>query len=161
MSILRNAIQMELEGEGFYLKLAKMNKDNHLHGIFQMLADDEKDHAHILQQKEEDLGYTLKKSQTFHDALSVFRSMGELKNDIKEIPSQIDSYQLALEKEKESIDLYTDLKEKTHSAGDKETYDYLVQQEKEHYDTMKNLISFLTRSEDWVESAEFGVRQQY
>jgi rubrerythrin len=152
---------MELEGEGFYLKLAKMNKDNNLHGIFKMLADDEKDHAHILQQKEEDLGYTLKKSQTFHNALSVFRSMGKLKSDIKEIPSQIASYNLALEKEKESIDLYTDLKKETQSNEDKETYDYLIEQEKEHYDTIKNLISFLTQSDDWVESAEFGVREQY
>jgi rubrerythrin len=85
----------------------------------------------------------------------------EFKSEIKEIPSQIDSYRFALEKEKESIDLYTDLKEKSESSDDKEIYDFLIEQEKDHYKTINSLIDFLTKSEDWVESAEFGVREKY
>jgi rubrerythrin len=161
MGILTNAIKMEIDGEKYYRNLAEMNKDNHLHGVFQKLADDEKDHAHVLKQKEEHQECTLKKSQTFQKASSVFQSLEEFKSEIKEIPSQIDSYRFALEKEQESIDLYTDLKEKAESGGDKEIYDFLIEQEKDHYNTINSLIDFLTKSEDWVESAEFGVREKY
>jgi rubrerythrin len=161
MGILTNAIKMEIDGEKYYRNLAEMNKDNHLHGVFQMLADDEKDHAHVLKQKEEHQKCTLKKGQTFQKASSVFQSLEEFKSEIKEIPSQIDSYRFALEKEQESIDLYTDLKEKAESGGDKEIYDFLIEQEKDHYKTINSLIDFLTKSEDWVESAEFGVREKY
>jgi rubrerythrin len=161
MGILTNAIKMEIDGEKYYRNLAEMNKDNHLHGVFQMLADDEKDHAHVLKQKEEHQKCTLKKGQTFQKASSVFQSLEEFKSEIKEIPSQIDSYRFALEKEKESIDLYTDLKEKSESSDDKEIYDFLIEQEKDHYKTINSLIDFLTKSEDWVESAEFGVREKY
>lgn len=161
MGILTNAIKMEIDGEKYYRNLAEMNKDNHLHGVFQKLADDEKDHAHVLKQKEEHQKCTLKKGQTFQKASSVFQSLEEFKSEIKEIPSQIDSYRFALEKEKESIDLYTDLKEKSESSDDKEIYDFLIEQEKDHYKTINSLIDFLTKSEDWVESAEFGVREKY
>ncbi len=161
MSILKDAIKMEIDGEKYYRNLAEMNKDNHLHGVFQKLADDEKDHAHVLKQKEEHQECTLKKSQTFQKASSAFQSLEEFKSEINEIPSQIDSYRFALEKEQESIDLYTDLKEKSESGGDKEIYDFLIEQEKDHYNTINSLIDFLTKSEDWVESAEFGVREKY
>ncbi|MDD3052624.1 MAG: ferritin family protein [Candidatus Cloacimonetes bacterium] len=161
MSILNNAIKMEIEGEEYYRKLAERNKDNPPHGVFQKLADDEKEHAHVLKQKEEHRECTIKKSQTFQKASSVFQSLEEFKSDIREIPSQIDSYRFALEKEKESIDLYTDLKEKSESSDDKEIFDFLIEQEKDHYNTINNLIDLLTQAEDWVESAEFGIRPKY
>ena len=161
MGILHDAIKMEMDGEQFYRKLAEMNKNNHLHGIFQMLADDEKDHAHVLKQKEKHEECTIQKSQTLQKAKSIFQSGEEFKSDIREIPTQIDSYKLALEKEKASIDLYTNLKDKAQSTEEKDIYDFLIEQEKEHYNTIQNLIGFLTESKDWVESAEFGVREKY
>ncbi len=161
MSILKDAIKMEIDGEKYYRNLAEENKDNHLHGVFQKLAEDEKEHAQLLKQKEENKECTIQKSQPSQKASSVFQSMEEFKSEIRETPSQIDSYRLALEKEKESIDLYTNLKEKAESGGDKEIYDFLIEEEKDHYNTINNLIALLTNAEDWVESAEFGVREKY
>jgi len=48
VSALKFAIQMELDGERYYLEQAELNKDNNLRPVFVMLAGEERKHAEIL-----------------------------------------------------------------------------------------------------------------
>lgn len=36
-----------------------------------------------------------------------------------------------------------------------------MKQEEEHYEIIDQLVTLLSRSEEWVESAEFGLRKEY
>ena len=62
---------------------------------------------------------------------------------------------------KQSIDLYTRLLSEATNDKKKRLFGYLIRQEKEHFEIMEELIVLINRPDDWVESAEFGVREEY
>lgn len=161
MNILEFAINMELEGERYYTEQAEKNKGNNLYSVFSSLADDERTHADILQKKLGHLSYKMEENKTLVNLKNVFKDAEHFKSDIKEIPNQLDFYKMALGKEKESIDLYKRLLSETTGEEDSVFYNFLISQEEEHYEIIDGLIALLECAESWVESAEFGVRDEY
>ncbi len=158
MNILEFAINMEKEGAKFYFDQAEKNKGNGLNVVFTALADDEKNHAKILG------GFSKDKTIEFSDsnlsgAEGVFKD--HFKNDIKPAPGQIDIYREALKKEQESIDLYRSFLDKSNDIRDTKLFGYLIEQEELHYSKIEDIIYYLEKAESWVESAEFGNREEY
>ena len=160
MNLLEFAINMELEGEKYYNKQAENNNDNGLKNIFLMLAKDENDHAKILQNKSNNLPYELNNNETLSEAKNLFNGLKDLKNEIKQTPEQLDLYRAALEKEKESIHLYEKLLSEANDDKSIDLFKFLIHQEKDHYTTLDELVSQINKCNDWVESAEFGVRPE-
>jgi rubrerythrin len=66
---------------------------------------------------------------------------------------------MALEKERQSIELYQKLL--LHATDDRELFEYLIKQEQEHYGLLEEIIKMVNRPNEWVESAEFGLREEY
>lgn len=161
MNILEFAINMELEGEKYYLEQAEFNKDNGLSVVFSFLAEDERRHAELLRNKSKNAAYVLEDSEALSELNNVFKGLENFQDQIKEIPQQIDAYRKALETEQESIDLYKKLLEEETDNQGKELFRYLIKQEHDHYTTLEELVSMLSKSEEWVESAEFGLRSDY
>ncbi|MFO7611492.1 MAG: ferritin family protein [Clostridia bacterium] len=160
MNILDFAINMELEGEKFYRDQAKSHSGKGIKAVFNMLADDEKMHARILQSKKDKSEYRFIDS-SLSGYGDIFRNEEKFRSEIKEIPDQIDFYRLALEKEKESIDLYRRLLSESEDIDETDLYGYLIEQEEKHYNLIYDLITLLERTESWVESPEFGIREEY
>ena len=157
MDLMEFAINLEVEGEKFYRAQAELNKGNNLYGMFVSLADDEKMHASILRKKSgEDI--ILPESNIPAD-LNIYKNEEYFKSEYKQIPGQLDYYKKALGKEKESIDLYKKLKAENPDFPD--LFDYLIAQEMKHHKLIYDLITLLERVESWVESPEFGVREDY
>ncbi|BCZ47823.1 hypothetical protein psyc5s11_38900 [Clostridium gelidum] len=160
MNILEFAINMELEGEKYYNDQAEIINDKYLKNIFLILAKDENSHAKILQDKSNNLSYDLKSNETLSEAKNLFKGIEDFKNEIKQKPDQLDLYRVALEKEKESIDLYEKLLSQAEDDKSKKLFEFLIQQEKDHYTTLEELVSQLNKSNDWVEAAEFGITSE-
>ncbi|NLV76060.1 MAG: ferritin family protein [Tissierellia bacterium] len=161
MKPLEFAIKMELDGEQYYLKQAKINEGNSLKTIFLNLARDERKHANILENKAKELDYELKDSKTLEEYKNVFEDLDDFQVEIKEIPSQLDAYRMALEKEKESIELYEKMLEDAVNEKEEMLFKFLIKEEKEHYRLLNDLVLLVSRPEEWVESAEFGLREDY
>ncbi|MBN2557903.1 MAG: ferritin family protein [Clostridia bacterium] len=160
MNILDFAINMELEGEKFYKEQAEAHSGKGIKAVFNMLADDEKMHSWILQSKRDKTEYKFVDSN-LSGYMDIFRNEESFRSEIKETPDQIDIYRQALEKEKESIDLYRRLLSESAGIDETNLYGYLVEQEEKHYNLIYDLITLLERAESWVESPEFGVREEY
>jgi len=161
MDILEFAINMEIEGEKFYDDLAKKNKDNSISIVMQMLAKDEKEHANILRNRKLNMPEDQQKNNsTLTEAESIFKKAKSFKDIVKQTPDQLDTYRLALEKEQQSIDLYQRLLLKTPDDKVKQIFEFLINQEKEHYKIIEELVLMLKHAEDWVEDAEFGLRTE-
>lgn len=158
MDIFKFAINMELEGKKYYLKQAEKNKDNSLFEVFKSLAEDEDMHAELISSKKKGSKFS-KKSIKKSQAKSLFSDNSQKISEIKIVPEQLEAYQFALDKEKESIDLYKELSNK--SDVDKELFDFLIEEEEKHYALVANMVELLSHPKDWVESAEFGVREDY
>lgn len=161
MDSLEFAIKMELDGEKYYLEQAKKNEGNSLEQVFLMLARDENKHAEVLRKWGDKKDYELIDSEILKEYKNVFEGIEDFKEETKIVPSQLDAYRMALEKEKESIELYEDMLSKTNDSREKELFQFLIKEEKMHYDILDDIVSHISRAEEWVESAEFGLREDY
>ena len=161
MNSFEFAINMELDGEKFYREQAEINKDNGLNAVFLLLAKDEENHARILQNKFTETAYELEDNNTLSNSKNVFKGIKNFKNDGLEIAKQLDLYKAALEKEKQSIELYE--KSLAAAADDQEKvlFEYLIRQETDHFGILEEMVLFISRPDEWVESAEFGIREKY
>ncbi|MBC3795762.1 ferritin-like domain-containing protein [Acetobacterium tundrae] len=161
MNSLEFAIKMEHDGEEYYKKQAEINKNNRLNTVFLLLAKDEGRHAQILENEFKELEYSLIDNDTLLETNNVFKGSKNFQNDFKDIPNQVEVYRLALEKERQSIELYEKFLSEASDDKLKELFGYLVKQEKNHYKIFEGLILLVERPEEWVESAEFGTREEY
>ena len=161
MEILDFAIQMEKDGETYYTHQADVNKDNGLRSIFLMLALEEAKHAGILQSISDGKPYDLVSRDSVAENMNLFQNVSDYIATTKAIPEQTDLYEAAKELEQKSIDLYQDLLNKATDDASRALFTFLVKEETDHYTVMDDLYHFVNRPKEWVEAAEFGVRQEY
>lgn len=160
MDTLKFAIKMENDGEKYYLEQAKLHAGKSLSVVFENLAKDERNHAEILEKKLGNKSFSLVDNHTLEGAQNIFKDLKDVRSEIKDIPSQLDVYRIALKIEQDSIDMYKSFLQKTSDDLEKELYSFLVKQEEEHYNVLDELIKLVNRPNDWVESAEFGVQKE-
>ncbi len=137
MEGLSFAINMEIEGEGYYRHQAQKHRGTPLEAVFSALAEEESRHAALL--RDYDTGVAIGKEDL---SVNVFDGLPELK-DLKTDPEEIDAYRLALDMEKKSIELYKRLRGETEA--NKELYEYIIAQEEEHYRAMEEIVKKLSR----------------
>ena len=158
MDILNFAINMEMEGNKFYSEQAEAASGTGLAKIFGILAEDELKHAELIKEKKAGGAFSSQKVKK-SEAESLFEDKDQKISDIKARPEQLDAYRFALDKEKESIDLYTELSQKTE--GGKDLFEFLIAEEEKHFKIINDMVEIMSRPKEWVESAEFGVREDY
>lgn len=158
MELLELALSMELDLEKFYQEQAELNKDNSLNVVFTMLAKEEKNHANILRTNADKLTLPLEDSNILFDVQPIFKNIDVLTHNLQ---NQLDTYRMALEKEQESLKFYQDLYANASKEHSKKVLQYLVNQEDKHCDILEELVNLVSRPDEWVESAEFGLREDY
>lgn len=158
MDILQFAIDMERDGQKYYADQATLHLEDGLMAVFELLAHEEAAHAALLRSRRAGQPYQLNVPARA-DLKSVFHDLTAFRSNIKQNPSATDVYRMALEKEQQSIDLYEKL---AGEGGDgKPLFVFLVEQEKEHYLLLDKIVKIVSRPETWVESTEFGIREEY
>ncbi|PKM59216.1 MAG: rubrerythrin [Firmicutes bacterium HGW-Firmicutes-4] len=161
MNSIEFAIKMELDGEKYYREQAENNQDNSLNAVFLLLAEDENGHAKLLKSEQEKITYNLADNKNLTETNNVFKDRGDFKNKFEKIPNQIDVYRMALQMEKDSIELYQKFFAESTDEQTKKLFGYLVKQEENHFKIFDNLITLVERPDEWVEDAEFGPREEY
>jgi len=161
MDALEFAIQTELDGVKYYSNQAELHKDSALFRVFELLAADERQHAVILRRIVGETPEELTDSETLAKVKNIFMGINDFKNEIRPTPTQLDAYRMACEMEKKSIRQYTILSGRAASEKDKVVYQYLLHEEEKHLAIMDELVLRISRPEEWVESAEFGEREEY
>ena len=68
---------------------------------------------------------------------------------------------MAREMEQKSIDLYEKMNTEAKNDVEKSVLQYLIVQEKHHYQMMDEFVIRIGRPDELVESAEFGPREDY
>jgi rubrerythrin len=161
MELLELALSMEYDLKDFYNKQAELNDGNSLCTIFKLLEKEEEKHAQILKSYNNLIELPLTDSTILSDVKSIFKETDNFKSEIKKLPNQLDVYRMALEKEEQSLKFYQDLFDKASDEKSKKVFGYLIDQEDKHCIIMEELVKLVTRPEEWVESAEFGRREDY
>ena len=161
MEIMQFAIGMEKDGEAYYRAQAEKNRDNALRTVFLALAADEARHADLLQRMAEDVPLELESDNDLQQHDDLFRLAADYQSPVAEAPEQAELYRAAMEMEQKSIDLYADLTQKAGDAVSGGIFGFLIKEEKRHFTILEELYRHVNRPNEWVEAAEFGVREEY
>ena len=161
MGLLNQAIRQQQEGARYYMQQSEHNAQTALKDVFELLAEDEKRHEMILQATRDNLPVELKDDGTREKVAMLFSDLAAQQRDIPAPIAQADVYKAAWEMEKISVSLYEQLFDATQDENTKALYAFLIDQERMHMDIMENLYRFVNRPNEWVESAEFGLREEY
>ncbi len=160
MNSLDYAIQIETNGAGYYREQANLHTGTTLERIFNMLAEEEERHKLLLKDVEENVFSTLPANDlSMKDTL--FSGLGQLKDEIRDTVSQLEIYQFARAMEEKSIALYTELLKDAVDEKERALLMFIEKQERLHADILDELVVRISRPEEWVESAEFGPREEY
>ena len=160
MNTIEYAIKMEYDGEKYYREQAEINKDNGLSVVCNLLADEEKRHAQILENKRKHLEYKLLDSDFLINAKNIYAGAKGIDVEGTNYPSQLDFYRIVCDKEKESVDLYQKLLSGVEDDDEKKLYEYLIKQEEQHLEAFDEMSRLLQNAEWWIESPEFGRRRE-
>ncbi|MDR3588192.1 MAG: ferritin family protein [Negativicutes bacterium] len=166
MDIFDFALKMELDGEKFYRDLAGKTSFAELKPVLEGLAEDEKRHYQIIQSVQQQTLHFIEADPALANLDNVFsKSKGVVPGD-KEFVSrlkgeQTDAYRAALEKEKESVELYGKLGANAKGAEERTICNRLRQEEEKHVELLEDIIDMLNHVHDWVDTAEFNNPDAY
>ena len=161
MDILKLAIEMETEGEKFYLEQEANNENYGLKAVCRLLAKEEAKHRQIVESMIQGSPSDLKKTDLEKCIKEIYPGDEQFEIEIKAQPDQFDFYRMAMEKEQKSIDFYKGILEKSEEDEEKKTLRFLIDQEKKHFKLFDEMSQMLRRGDEWVEAPEFGLRKDY
>lgn len=161
MELLELALSLEEDLKIYYSKQAELNSGNSLSKVFRLLEKEEEKHTEILKSYAENILLPLSEHKILSEVQPIFKEIKDYNSEIKQNPGQLDVYRMALEKEEQSVHFYQDLYEKATEEQSKKVFGYLMKQEDAHCIILEELVKLVNRPEEWVESAEFGLRDEY
>jgi len=154
------ALDFEINGTILYLKLAKKTKNILSKQLFYSLASQEIDHAkrvdEIYEKVKENNGWEAIDERNLppvefalKDFLKKAKNI-DLKKDIKNLPG----YKIAMEMEEKGYNAYNKFYINSNNGSEKKFFKQLMEQEKEHLDSLRNVYYYLTETGDWFQENE-------
>lgn len=156
MNAYEYAMKLEKDGENFYRELAAAANEEGLRKIFTMLANEEVKHYKLFEKLANDSdAITLPKMEVYTDAKKIFEDMQKISVAYDIGDQQIDFYRRAVESEDKAYELYLQKADEVSDPKHKEIFLRIAQEELKHKDLLENILEFVERPTEWLESAEF------
>lgn len=158
---IKTAIQMEKDGYSFYKKAAIQTSSDMGRTIFESLANDELLHLDVFEKMFED---KVGKSEweKLVNSGKKYADMPIFQKDLKTVEganpgtNELDALNIAMTSEKEAIEYYTKIKERTVESEVKEIIDEIIEQEKNHYSILEQEFNYLSKTGYWYEMDYLG-----
>jgi rubrerythrin len=168
--ILRRGMSLERDGIAFYTQIADRASDKRGKALFLDLANQEKDHLHLLlaeyQALEAGTGWL-----PYEEAMQVALDFDPAAPDLPggeppeplpvftpdrqiTVESDIAALRYGMETERISRQLYVEGAEGTDDPNARAAYEFLVKQEETHYELLQNTHDYLVKNETWWDSIE-------
>jgi rubrerythrin len=159
LTVLNQAIELEIEGQHFYLKAAECTTDPKGAEMFRSLADDEVIHERILRRQLDALtqgeGWVLPEGVaevTADLAALIFPESEKVCEEIlRPDESDLDALLFGLQIENKSFNLYREMAEKTEDPNGKRMYEYLADAERGHFERLMLNYEHLSTVGSWAE----------
>ena len=159
LTALNQAIELEIEGQRFYLKAAERTSNPKGAEMFRSLAGDEVIHERILRRQLEALGegkgWILPEgiAEVTSDLTAPLFPEGEeaFQKAVQPGDSELDALLFALQIENESFNLYRELAQTTDDPNGKRMYEYLADAERGHFEQLMLNYEHLSAAGSWAE----------
>jgi len=158
---LQTAIQMETDGKKFYLKASQESSNELGKALLKSLADEEDIHR----QKFEEIYEAIRSQKAWPKTdfqpdggrrlRTIFMQTGEKLGSAKKAPAtELDAVQTAMDLENKTYDFYKTQGEKATYGTEREFYETLAMQEKEHHLILLDYYEYLKDPAAWFVSKE-------
>jgi len=159
LAALDQAIDLEIEGQRFYLEAAERCTNPKGAEMFRSLADDEVVHERILRRQLEAVnkgeGWVLPEgvAEVKADLTTPLFPEGEeaFQKAVQPDASDLDALLFALQIENESFNLYRELARTTENPNGKRMYEYLANAERGHFEQLMLNYEHLSTTGSWAE----------
>ena len=153
---IKTAIQMEKDGYAFYKKASVQTSSDMGKEIFESLANDEQLHLEVFQKLFED---EIEKSEweNLVNSSKKYVDIDIFPKDLKQIEgvnpdtNELDAIKIAMDSEKDAIEYYGGIKEKTKEEDIRQIINEIIEQEKNHYSILQEEFDHLSKTGYWYE----------
>lgn len=157
---LEFALEFEQKGVALYLRLAAETSNELGKKLFYTLAGDEVQHARKidsmfgeLKKKNGAAGLDTVTLPGVTELIKTFFAAADTAY-LKKNVGNIEAYEIAMKMEREGYATYQEFSAMATSSQEKEFFNYLLSQEKEHIDAIANVYAYLTDIGDWLQEDE-------
>jgi len=159
VSVIDDAIRLENQAEANYRKAAQETSDPGVREILTLLADEEAQHAESLAALEM---VPFEGPDLLDSARKWIRGVVEGgASRLSTEASLLDVLRRAMTIEQTTEAFYRDHQNRSPDEPTKELFKQLAEAEKTHFHFVSSLIEYYDRPNEWVESAEYGMRDEY
>jgi rubrerythrin len=159
---LQYALKMEIDGKAFYLQAGGSSENKLGQRLFKRLAAEEDVHRAVFQK----IYDAIKAKKGWPEARfkadsgkvlrTVFsEALEHLGKDIQPAAAELDAVQTGMDMENKTLDFYTRRAKVASYAAEKELYDELARQEREHHRLLMDYYDFLK------DPAQFYVKMEH
>lgn len=153
---IKTAIQMEKDGFAFYKKASAQTSSDMGRDIFESLANDEQLHLEVFEKLFQD---RIEKTEwdNLVNSSKKYAEINIFPKDLKQIEganpdtNELDALEIAMNSEKEAIDYYGEIKEKTKEDDIRKIINEIIEQEKNHYSILQEEFDYLSKTGYWFE----------
>lgn len=158
---LEKALDFEKEGYEFYKKIAAEMQNPLAKRLFESLAEQENEHMKRIKEIYGSLNFDVD-SNHFQKAASIEEELKklffELEESRRKMPlDHMEGYKLAMEMEKKGYNMYREFAQSAASESERKFFEALIQEEKEHLNSLDNVYRFLTETPTWYSEEESRV----
>lgn len=160
ISIIDQAIHLETTAEANYREAAQKTNDSSASKILELLADEEAEHANTLRGMS--AVTNLESSNVIEKAKTWVRGVVEgglqsISSD-EGLPSVL---RRAMDLEQMTEAFYREQATTAKDAAVVALFETLANVEREHFLFVGSLVEYFDRPSEWIENAEFGLRDEY
>jgi rubrerythrin len=161
MNLFDFAMKMELDGKGYYERLAEQTTHEGLKAIFTSLAVDEQKHYDIVSNLRSGIESSMAETTVLDTAKSVFEGLKGDKILLGGMHRSLDGYHFAMKVEADSVRLYEDMARKETRAETARLLQKIADEEKKHYNIMENLYDLVLAPQTFLAWGEFSNLKEF
>ncbi|HEX13055.1 MAG TPA: Rubrerythrin [Desulfurella acetivorans] len=155
MNAIDYALALEEDGKNYYNEQALKAKKEEIRSLFLMLAADETRHYKIIEKFKEGV-YEYLPTSTFDNVPNLFKKLKNQNSDFSDEQNLLDVYSKAIKIEIDSRDFYKQKSLESDNENEKNILQLISKEEDKHKIILENLMEFIRKGQEWVESAEFS-----
>ena len=159
-SLIEQAIALEIKAEDAYRRAVQTTSDPSAAKILELLADEEREHAKILRTMKD--VSDIEAPDLIQSARQWIRGVVEGgRLAISTDTGLLDVLRRATAIEQQTESFYREHAKLSEDASVRQLFSRLADTEQTHFHLVGSLVEYFNRPIEWVESAEFGVREDY
>lgn len=158
---LKTALQLEIEGRGFFAEAAQKVTGRQARQTFEFLAAEEDKHIeHIrkfyesIKQGDVTLPVGLDDTDAERNLAAFNEKLAELKDELKPTLTDIEAYEYALKFENGAEDFYREKMNETDNPEVKKFYRWLIGEEELHSKVLESCLKFARDPAGWFKDRE-------